>query len=160
MERLPVEPVFFKAGTQREPRPVQDDPTVGRSDALVLTDGFGAFAEDLALEEDAPAGSGQAVEAFLEGLPEAALLEGRLGVAPGLRRRAPMPRLVEELVEPTLVLGGRGELARIEVLAIGRGAPLQVDHLEAQDRGEPGAQRRLAPERGDALERRGERLLD
>src|SRR5439155_6636410 len=36
-----AEPVFFKACAQPEARPMEDDPTIGRRDALVLTDGFG-----------------------------------------------------------------------------------------------------------------------
>ena len=85
--RLPFRTSSSRGRRAAQPRAVQDDPAVGRRDALGLTDGLGVLAQHLALEEDPPAGRRQPVEAALEGLPEAALLERRLGVAPGLRRR-------------------------------------------------------------------------
>src|SRR6185369_4203253 len=138
---------------------MQHHPAVARGDALGAADVPGVLAEHLALEEDAPGRGRQATEALLEDLPEAPLLERRLGVAPRLRRAAPMARLVELLVDPVLVLVGRRLLAHVLACALGDGAPLQVGDLEAQDRGEPGAQRRLAAKAGDAFQRRKQAFL-
>jgi hypothetical protein len=89
------------------------------------------------LEEDAPARTRHAAEAFLERLPEAALVESGFRIAPRLRRLAPMAGLIEERVEPRGILTLAAEIRALEVRAIAHGAALQVDHLETQDRGEP-----------------------
>ena len=70
-----------------------------------------------------------------------------------------MAGLVEEVVEPGPILAIRGEVTGIEVEALGRGATLQVDHLEAKDRGKPRAEGGLAAEAADAFQGRQERLL-
>jgi len=68
--------------------------------------------------------------------------------------------LVEHLVEPGLVLRGDRGLVVLHARTLGDEAALQVDHLEAQDRREPRAQRRAPVEGADRLERGDERLLN
>jgi len=58
-----------------------------------------------------------------------------------------------------VVAGFRGEIGGLEARPVGDGFPLQVDHLEAQDRREPGPERGLAPEAADALQRGHQGLL-
>src|SRR5438132_8123713 len=100
MGRLGVEPGLLEAHAQHDARAVQDHPAIGGRDALVAADDVGLLAEHLALEEDAAPGGGQATEAALEHFPESPLLERGLRIVPRLRRRAPMPGLVEHLVQP------------------------------------------------------------
>src|SRR6185436_19767929 len=137
----------------------QDDPAVGRRDALVLADAGRLLAEDLALEEHAARLRGKTVQAIPEDLPETSLLERRLGIVPCLRRGPPVARLVEHFVEPRLVLVDEPLLVDVDSGPLGAEASLQIEHLETKDRGEPRAQGRAAIETADALERRKQCLL-
>ncbi len=70
-----------------------------------------------------------------------------------------MPRLVEHVVEPRLVVLDDALVVDDDVRSLRDKAALDVDHLETQDGSKPRAKRRAAVELADAFERREERLL-
>src|SRR5687767_2419774 len=160
MGRGVSEPARLEAAAERDAGAMQDHPAVRGGDPLGLADLRRLLAQDLAPEEHTACGGGQLGQAALEGIPEAPLVEGRLGVVPGLRRAAPMAGFVEDIVEPRIAIGRRRLFADVGARAFLHCAPLQVDDLEAQDRRKPRSQRRAAVERTDALERGEESLLD
>src|SRR6478735_3951886 len=104
MGRILAEPAGLQATAQGDARAVQDHPAIGRRDLLVPADRLGVVPENLAAEEHPARRRRQSREAALERFPEATLVERRLGIAPGLRRHAPVAGLVEVVGEPALLV--------------------------------------------------------